>query len=254
MADHIIPFEADTTTAPSDRRLRLDIVSDTICPWCFIGKRHLEAALPILAAEGLNFDLHWRPFQLNPDMPKAGVDRRTYRTAKFGSWERSQALDVQVAAAGAAAKLQFRHDLMQRTPNTVASHVLIRLAHELGGAACQDRVVEALFRAYFTGGQDIGDAQVLAELGAKAGIDRARILATVGDAASTEAVLKEEGLARGLRIDGVPSFVLEGHLMFSGAQPAATMVRVLRDASAALMALDVRETATARGAETVGAT
>ena len=137
-----------TSTAPSS--FRLDIVSDTICPWCYVGKRRLAAALPILEAEGLTFDVAWRPFQLNPTMPREGLDRRAYRSAKFGSWEKSQALDAQVTEAGASAGLVFRHDLMAKTPNTVASHALIRLAHETGGAATQDRVVEALFSAYFT--------------------------------------------------------------------------------------------------------
>ncbi len=141
--------------------LALDIVSDTICPWCYVGKRHIEAALPRLAAEGLIFDITWRPFQLNPDMPDAGVERRQYRTHKFGSWEPSQALDAQIAEIGRKAGLAFRHDLMQRTPNTVASHALVRLAHEQGGAAMQDRAVEALFAAYFTEGADVGDRAVL---------------------------------------------------------------------------------------------
>ena len=116
---------------------RLDIVSDTICPWCYVGKRRLAAALPILEAEGLTFDVAWRPFQLNPTMPREGLDRRAYRSAKFGSWEKSQALDAQVTEAGASAGLVFRHDLMAKTPNTVASHALIRLARETGDAPCR---------------------------------------------------------------------------------------------------------------------
>ena len=140
---------------------RLDIVSDTICPWCYVGKRRLAAALPVL---GLTFDVTWRPFQLNPTMPREGLDRRAYRSAKFGSWEKSQALDAQVTEAGASAGLVFRHDLMAKTPNTVASHALIRLARETGDAAMQDRVVEALFSAYFTQGLDVGDLAVLADL------------------------------------------------------------------------------------------
>jgi predicted DsbA family dithiol-disulfide isomerase len=141
---------------------RLDIVSDTICPWCYVGKRRLAAALPILEAEGLTFDVAWCPFQLNPTMPREGLDRRAYRSAKFGSWEKSHALDAQVTEAGASAGLVFRHDLMAKTPNTVASHALIHLARETGDAAMQDGVVEALFSAYFTQGLDVGDPAVLA--------------------------------------------------------------------------------------------
>jgi predicted DsbA family dithiol-disulfide isomerase len=161
--------------------LKLDIVSDAICPWCYVGKRHLEAALPLLASEGLVFDVRWRPFQLNPDMPKAGVDRRAYRSAKFGSWEKSQALDAQVAAAGAADGLAFHHDRIVKTPNTVASHILVGLGYEVGGAALQNRVVEGLFAGYFTEGHDVGDLEVLGDIGAAAGIDRARVVSVISD-------------------------------------------------------------------------
>ncbi len=211
--------------------MRLDIVSDTICPWCYVGKRHLEAALPVLAAEGMVFDVTWRPFQLNPDMPAGGVERVQYRTAKFGSWERSQALDRQVAGAGAASGLLFRHDRMVRTPNTVASHVLVRLAHEAGGAAMQEAVVEALFVAYFTAGRDIGDRAVLADIGTAAGLQLAAV-AALDDPARADAVREEERLARSLRLDGVPSVLVEGRFVFSGAHPAEAMVRALRAASA----------------------
>lgn len=214
--------------------LRLEIVSDTICPWCYIGKRRLGRALDQLAAEGLAFELLWRPFQLNPTMPPEGLDRRSYRAAKFGSWERSQALDAQVAAAGAEDGLVFRHDLMARTPNTVASHALIHLAHELGGAALQDRVVEALFAAYFTQGRDVGDRAVLADLAEAAGMDRTRVATHLADPASGAAVRRDEELARRLDLHGVPSFVLAGHYLFSGAQPTPAIVQALREASAAL--------------------
>lgn len=212
----------------------LDAVSDTICPWCYVGKRRLAAARPILAAEGLAFEIAWRPFQLNPTMPKDGLDRRAYRSAKFGSWEKSEALDAQVAAAGASEGLAFRHDLMERTPNTLASHALIRLAHDVGGADLQDRIVEALFKAYFTQGRDIGNPAVLADLGAKAGIDRDQVAAHLADPASGEAVAYDERLARGLGLDGAPSVVLDGRFLFSGAQPTPVMVRALREAVAEL--------------------
>src|SRR4029077_3197575 len=106
---------ANDTSPNPGTPFHLDIVSDTICPWCYVGKRRLEEALPILKAEGLTLDVTWRPFQLNPTIPKEGLDRRAYRSAKFGSWEKSQALDAQVAEAGASAGLVFRHDLMAKT-------------------------------------------------------------------------------------------------------------------------------------------
>lgn len=213
-----------------DQPLRLDIVSDTICPWCWIGKRHLAAALPRLAAEGLAFAVTWRPFQLNPDMPAGGVDRHAYRTAKFGSWQRSQAMDAQVARAGAAAGLDFRFDRMARTPNTIASHVLLRLALDQAGPACQDQLAETLFTAYFNQGADIGDPATLAALGAAAGVDTAPL----SDPAMQDAVRAEEATARRLDLNGVPSFILEGHPLFSGAQPVEVMVQALRQATRAL--------------------
>ena len=217
--------------------LALDIVSDTICPWCFVGKRHLEAALPVLAAEGLTFGVTWRPFQLNPDMPVGGVERRAYRTAKFGSWERSLALDAQLAQVGRRAGLAFRHDLMQRTPNTVASHVLVAYAHEAGGAAMQDRVVEALFAAYFTQGADSGDHRVLAVIAPPSGLTRARVDTALADPGRVAAIVQEEGELRRQDFGGVPSFVLEGYFLFSGAQPVEAMVTALRDATAQIRAM-----------------
>ena len=221
--------------------LPLDILSDTICPWCYVGKRHLEAALPVLAAEGLRFSLTWRPFQLNPAMPAEGVARRDYRTAKFGSWERSLALDAQIAETGRRAGLMFRHDLMQRTPNTIASHVLVALAHELGGAAPQDRLVEALFAAYFTRGDDVGDHAVLARIAADCGLDPASVAAALSDPARSDAVLREDGHLRAQGFGGVPSLMLDSHFLFSGAQPAEAMVAAFRDAAAQIRAMPARQ-------------
>jgi predicted DsbA family dithiol-disulfide isomerase len=209
---------------------RIDVVSDAICPWCWVGKRNLRGALDLLAAEGERFEVHWRPFQLNPDMPPEGAEREAYRAAKFGSLERSRALDAQVAAAGRAAGLTFRHALMRRTPNTVEAHRLIRLAGTQG-ATLQDRVVEALFQAYFHDGQDIGDRAVLAAIAGAEGLDAAAYLA--GEAGRAEVLA--EGLAfRRAGISGVPSFALEGHVLFSGAMPPEHMADAFRRALAIL--------------------
>jgi predicted DsbA family dithiol-disulfide isomerase len=159
---------------------RIDVVSDAICPWCWVGKRNLDGALAILAAEGEHFAVHWRPYQLNPEMPREGVERAAYRAAKFGSLERSRDADARVAQAGAAAGLAFRHDLMQRTPNTIDAHRLIRMAGEAG---CQDAVVERLFRAYFQEGRDVGAQAALAELAGEAGLDPAAVAAMLASPA-----------------------------------------------------------------------
>ena len=217
-------------TAPATAG-RLEIVSDAICPWCWIGKAHLDAAMAILAEDGLTFDIGWLPYQLNPEMPAEGVDRRAYRTQKFGSWERSQELDAQVADAGRVAGVAFRHDLMARTPNTVEAHRLIRLA---GPAGVQHDVVERLFRAYFQEGKDIGDRAVLAAEGEAAGLPPEALAAfTAGEAARTEVAAESRALAQA-GINGVPSFVLDRHLLFSGAMPAERMADAFRRAVAIL--------------------
>ena len=210
---------------------RLEIVSDAICPWCWIGKAHLDGALALLAEEGLVFEIGWLPYQLNPDMPEGGVDRRAYRTGKFGSWERSQQLDAQVAEAGRVAGLAFRHDLMARTPNTVEAHRLIRLA---GADGVQHAAMDRVFRAYFQEGQDIGSRDVLAALGAEAGMAGATLAAfRAGDAARAEVVGESRALAQA-GISGVPSFLLDRHLLFSGAMPAERMADGFRRAAAIL--------------------
>ena len=207
--------------------LRLDVVSDTICPWCWIGKRRLEAALGRIGDE-LAFDVRWRPFELNPDLPIEGISRRDYRTAKFGSWERSLALDAEVRAAGAGDGLDFRHALQERTPNTLASHALVALA---AGAGRQDEVIEALFAAYFTEGRDVGDVGTLVAIGAAHGLDAAAARAAVTDEALRARLHAEaRGHARG-GVNGVPSVLLNGFALFSGARDPETIEAVLREAA-----------------------
>ncbi|MBW6399689.1 DsbA family oxidoreductase [Roseomonas sp. HJA6] len=216
------------TPAPAGR---LEIVSDAICPWCWIGKTHLDRALAILAEEGMTFELGWLPYQLNPDMPAGGVERASYRAQKFGSVERGAELDAQVAEAGRAAGLMFRHDLMARTPNTVEAHRLIRLSHPTG---LQHALVERLFRAYFQEGEDIGDPAVLVRLGTETGLPEPVLSAfAAGEAARQEVMAESLGLARA-GINGVPSFLMDRHLLFSGAMPGERMAEAFRQAVAIL--------------------
>ena len=220
----------------SDTAGHVDIVSDVICPWCWIGKRHFAQALDILAADGLRFTQSWRPYQLNPDMPAEGVPREAYRARKFGNIERSRQLDSQVADVGRTAGLEFRFERMVRTPNTIEAHRLLRLAEPSG---LQDELAEALFRAYFQDGLDIGDRDVVGGLGGAIGLDDATLAVFAAGAAGREDVLAEDAALRQAGLNGVPSFVLDRHLLFSGALPpdqmAATIaraVRVLRERAA----------------------
>ena len=204
---------------------RIDIVSDAICPWCYIGKRQLERALATLAQEGLRFSIHWNPFQLNPDMPREGRDRAAYRAMKFGNPERVRQIDERVTGAAADVGLPFRLDLIQRTPNTLDAHRLIWLA---GREGVQDAVMEAVFAAYFTLGRDIGDRDVLADCAASGGMDRAAVADFLAGEVAAQEMLAADGAAREAGVNGVPSFFLDGYGLYSGAMPAATMAEALR--------------------------
>jgi predicted DsbA family dithiol-disulfide isomerase len=207
--------------------LAIEVISDAICPWCWVAKRRLNRALAALAPY-ITSSVTWRPFELNPGMPKAGVDRHVYRSAKFGSWQRSQALDVQVAAAGRSDGLVFNHDKIERTPNTVDAHRLIWLASQLGK---QDAVVEGLFAAYFSAGRDVGDQAVLADVGASAGLDRAKILAMLASDEGQTEVQSELQRAVSLGVSGVPTVLVDGVPLFSGAIRAELMEAELRKAA-----------------------
>jgi predicted DsbA family dithiol-disulfide isomerase len=207
--------------------MRLDIVSDAICPWCYIGKRHMEAALALLAPEGIRFSVHWNPFQLNPDMPLEGVERRAYRIKKFGSWEKSQQLDARITEAAKGAGLEFHMDRLTRTPNTLKAHRLVALAGQQG---VQDAMMEAVFQSYFLNGGDIGDDGVLLDCAAAAGMDRAATAAFLATDTGLAEIQAQEHAARSAGVSGVPSFFLEGYNLFSGAMPAEQMAQAFRHA------------------------
>ena len=219
--DHFGPASGAKTT------LAIEVISDAICPWCWVDKRRLDRAIAALAPD-VTASVTWRPFELNPEMPKAGVDRRGYRSAKFGSWQHSQALDAQVAAAGRSEGLAFNHDKMERTPNTVDAHRLIRLAGQQGK---QDVVVEGLFAAYFNEGRDVGDPNVLADVGASAGLDRAKVRAMLASDEAQAQVRSELQRAENLRMSGVPTVLANGVPLFSGAIRSELMEAHLRRAA-----------------------
>jgi predicted DsbA family dithiol-disulfide isomerase len=204
--------------------LHVDVISDVICPWCYIGKRRLEKAV---ASHAGPVKLRWLPFQLNPTMPKDGVSRREYRTKKFGSWERSQELDARVVAVGKEEGIEFAFDLIERTPNTLDAHRLIWLADK---PSVQDAVVEGLFRAYFTEGRDISNRQTLLDVVAEAGLERHQAEATLNGDDGLEAIKEADTLARRFCVDGVPFFVVNGTFTLSGAQQPDAFLEAFRQA------------------------
>jgi predicted DsbA family dithiol-disulfide isomerase len=196
--------------------IELEVASDVVCPWCYIGKRRLEKAIQLLEGE-VRPRIRWLPFQLNPDMPAAGMPRAEYRAAKFGSLERSRALDARVIAEGKAEGIEFAFERIERTPNTAQAHRLIALAED------QDAVVNALFKAYFEEARDIGDPNVLAEIAAQCGVKG------WPEAAADVGALEQE--VREMGISAVPTFIFERKTGVSGAYPAETLAAAIRDAS-----------------------
>ena len=204
------------------RELAIEIASDVICPWCYIGKRRLEKALTLINGEA-EPTLQWLPFELNPDMPAAGMPRAEYRRAKFGSPERAKQLDARVAAEGRTAGIEFAFERIERTPNTRAAHELIDVAQHQGKA---NAVVDALFRAYFEEAKDIGDATVLAEIAA-----RHEVSGWPGQARHEEVGALEEEVRR-LGISAVPTFIFARSFGVSGAHPPENLAQAIRQALA----------------------
>jgi len=195
--------------------VRIEVASDVVCPWCYIGKKRLEKALALLGE--MQPEVRWLPFQLNPSMPKEGMPRAEYRKAKFGSLERSRALDARVIAEGKSEGIDFAFERIERTPNTAAAHRLIALA------ADQNRIVDALFRAYFEEGKDIGDPAVLAAIAAQCGV--------TGWPEKAQDVSGLEEDVREMGISAVPTFLFDRKTGVSGAYPAETLANAIREAA-----------------------
>ena len=206
----------------------LDILSDPICPWCYIGKAHLFRAMEARAEHP--FTLQWHPFQLNPDMPPGGMDRRAYLEAKFGGRDGAVRAYAPVAEAAEAAGLTLNLDRIETTPNTLDAH---RLIHWAGLEGRQTPVVHALFEAYFIHGRDLGDRTVLADVAAAQGMDRAlaeRLLASDADADDIRA---RDAHARERGVTGVPTFIVAGASAVVGAQPPDLWERVIDELAGA---------------------
>ncbi len=199
----------------------VDIVSDTICPWCYIGKRRFERAL---AQSGRNdVAISWRPFQLNPDMPPEGMTRDDYVRAKFGGGDRPRQIYQAIAESGREAGIEFQFARIRRTPNTVLSH---RLIYWSAKQERQDEIVAELFKAYFEEGLDIGDIDTLVECARRGGLDPfAAHSFLLGDEGRQE-VVASDVYARRLGINGVPCFIVNRKYAVSGAQPPSAFVEV----------------------------
>lgn len=200
----------------------VEVVSDVVCPWCYIGKRRLEKALALVGQPGVQ--VRWRAFELNPNAPKEGFDRHAYRTRKFGSTAYAKQLEAHVIDAGRDAGIEFRFDQIERVPNTLDAHRLIWLA---GRDGAQDAIVENLFRAYFIEGLDIGNPEVLKKIATESQLDFAKVDELFTSDLGRHEVLDEEREAHTHGVSGVPTFFAGGRPVISGAQKPELLASVL---------------------------
>jgi predicted DsbA family dithiol-disulfide isomerase len=208
------------------KTLNITITSDFICPWCWIGEEQLSRAMQASGATE-HCRITFTPYLLNPNMPTRGMNRQQYRSAKFGSWARSQAMDAQVTQAGKSCGLTFNYDIVEKTPNTMAAHRLVWRQQSNGGDATD--LVRAIFKAYFGEGQDIGDIEVLADIAARFGHDRHATLAFLSSDEGVADILQQVAENHKAGIHSVPNVSINGAVM-SGAQPVEVFAHALKQA------------------------
>jgi len=202
--------------------VKLDVLSDPICPWCLIGKTQLDRA--IAARPDPVFEITWHPFQLNPDMPAEGMDRRAYLEAKFGGSDEAASVYAGIDAAAREQGLEIDFSAIARIPNTIDAH---RLIHWAGIEGRQEAVVDALFDAYFLGHRDIGKAETLADIADEAGLDAALILRLLASDADIAEIRGRDAEARKMGVTGVPTFIVADQHAVPGAQPAEMWLKVM---------------------------
>jgi predicted DsbA family dithiol-disulfide isomerase len=213
---------------PSRDTITIDVVSDFVCPWCFIGLRRLQQALA--QPDATPHRVRWHPFQLSPDIPPAGLDRRTYLESKLGGPERLREIYSRVQAAGLEAGIEFDFEGISRQPNTLESHRLVAWAQQVDPARAS-ALVERVFAAYFLEGTDIGDASELTRLAAEAGYAADEAAAFLSSGAGRAQVSSTTAEAQRMGISGVPFFVFGGRLAISGAQPADVLRQAIAQAA-----------------------
>ena len=215
--------------------LTIDVISDVVCPWCYIGRRRLGMALAQFAtdAPSLRPLVSWHPFQLNPDLPSEGIDRQVYLANKFGNSRSAAEIYARVLAAGKSVGIDFALDRIARQPNTLDAHRLISWAQAQGSA---EELVERLFRAYFLEGRFIGDRNVLADVAGEAGLSAQAARAHLASDEGAATIAEMDRRVRELGVTGVPFFIFSGKFAVSGAQDPAVLVRAMDAARGAIVA------------------
>jgi len=211
--------------------MQIDVISDTVCPWCFIGKRRLTRAMEL--RPGIPFDVKWRPYRLDPTLPKSGMDRQAYMRAKFGD-DPMKIVEMYklIAQEGAKEGIEFDFAAITRRPDSLDSHRLIRWAESHG---VQDEVVERLFIAYFENGEDIGDIRVLADIADLCGMDGVEVAQMLDSDTDAALVTREDQIAHEMGVTGVPAMIFGGKLAVSGAREPEILLSVI-DRAAAMLA------------------
>lgn len=215
----------------ADRQtLMIDVVSDVVCPWCYLGQKRLDKA--IAAVPDVDISVSWRPFQLDPTIPPEGMDRKAYMKAKFGDEARLRDAHARLEALGKAEGIDYAFDAITVSPNTLDAHRVIRWAGA-EGAETQNRLVRDLFKTYFERGENIGDRAVLVDVARGAGMEAAVVESLLAGDADSEAVANEAATASRMGVTGVPCFLFEGKYAVMGAQDVSTLTDAIRQIAAA---------------------
>ncbi|APH72228.1 DsbA family oxidoreductase [Aquibium oceanicum] len=203
----------------------VDVISDVVCPWCFVGQKRLDRALEMV--DGVEVDVRWRPYQLDPSIPPGGLERKSYMLAKFGSEDRLRQMHTSLKETGAQEGIAFALDAIEVSPNTLDAHRVLRWAGS-AGPGVQDRLARRLFELYFQEGQNIGDASVLIDAAREAGMDTAVVETLLPTDADREAVQEEIATAARMGVRGVPCFLIEGKYAVMGAQDPGVLADAIR--------------------------